>query len=108
MSAIGTSLAAAAAVVVVMAIVLYAVLAAAWRVVRDDGQVRILQVLSRHGAAPDQSLGMGGYDAAVAMRRCTFCADKAECDRWLASGAKQGPGAFCPNADFIGRVVRPG
>ena len=107
MSPIDTSLAALAAVVVVMAAVMYAVIAAAWRSMRDDGQTRIFQVLRRHGAGAEQAFGTPRHDAALAVRRCTFCAYKAQCDRWLASGAKNGLEDFCPNTDFIGRIAGP-
>lgn len=107
MNPIDTSLAALAAVVVVMAAVVYAVMAAAWRSMCDDGQTRIFQVLRRHGPGAEQAFGTPRQDAALAVRRCTFCAHKGECDRWLASGAENGLEDFCPNADFIGRIAGP-
>jgi hypothetical protein len=105
MNPIDTSLAALAAVVVVMAAVVYGVIAAAWRSMCDDGETRIFQVMRRHGAGADQAFGTARHDAVLAMRRCTFCAYKAECDRWLASGAKNGLDDFCPNADFVARIA---
>jgi hypothetical protein len=107
MSPIDTSLAALAAVVVVMAAIVYAVMAAAWRSMSDDGQTRIFQVLRRHGAGTDQPFATGRHDAVLAVRRCTFCSYKAECDQWLASGAKRGLEDFCPNAEFVARVAGP-
>lgn len=106
MSTFNATFAAFAALALVMGIVLYALLASAWRVVHDDGRLRLEQMLRRHGAPPEKALGMGGYQAAIATRRCAFCADKAACDQWFASGAKRGVEAFCPNADFIGRAAR--
>ena len=107
MSPIDTSLAVLAAVVVVMAAVVYAVIAAAWRSMRDDGQTRIFQVLRRQGAGSDQAFATGRHDAVLAVRRCTFCAYKAQCDQWLASGAKRGLEEFCPNAEFVARSAGP-
>ena len=96
-----------AAFAILIAVLLYARLATAWRVARGDGQLRLVQVLARHGKAIDQALGAGDYQAAIAMRRCAMCAatGKKACDQWLASGTKQGIEAFCPNSEFIARVT---
>lgn len=93
-----------ATLAILAAAILYARLAAAWRFAHDNGRLRLVQMLARHGA-PDQALGAGTCDAAVAMRRCMMCPQKKACDRWLASEARSGIDAFCPNAEFIGRVV---
>jgi ubiquinone/menaquinone biosynthesis C-methylase UbiE len=81
-----------------MGLILYAVLAATFRVVRGDGRLRIAEILRRQGSA-EEALDVGGYQAAVAVRRCMMCAHKAQCDEW--SGAKRSMEAFCPNAEFI-------
>lgn len=102
MSSFDASLAIIAALAVVLGVFLYAVLALGWRVLHDDARLRLDQMLRRHGAA----LGASGYQAAVATRRCVACANKAECDAWLRSGARGSIDKFCPNAAFIARVAR--
>lgn len=107
MSTLGINAAAAlAGLLIVMLLILYGVLAATFRVVRDDGRLRLLEMLRRQGSAAEAALDIGGsYQAAVAVRRCMMCAHKAQCDEW--SGAKRGMETFCPNADFIARVADP-
>jgi hypothetical protein len=80
-----------------------AVLVSAWRMLRDDGRLRLEQMLCRHGAKLNVAGERSPYEAAVAARRCVGCADKERCDAWLASGEREGFEAFCPNADFVGR-----
>lgn len=91
------------ALAILLAAILYARLALAWRSAHHDGHLRLVPMLARHGA-PDQALGTGTREAASAMRRCMICPQKTACDRWLASGARNGIDAFCPNAEFIARV----
>ena len=107
MSTFGVNAAALAGLVLVMVIglIVYGVLAAGFRIVRDDGRLRLAEMLRRQGT-PEQALDVGGgYQAAIAVRRCMMCAHKAQCDEW--SGAKRGMESFCPNADFIARVTAP-
>lgn len=93
-----------AALAILAAAILYARLAAAWRIAHDSGRLRLVQMLARH-AAPEQALGTGACDAAFAMRRCMMCPQQKACDRWLASEARSGIDTFCPNAEFIARVA---
>jgi len=93
-----------AALTVLIAAILYARLALAWRTAQDGGRLRLVHMLKRHGTAADQALGAGGQQAAIAMRRCMVCPGKRECDQWLASDEPSGIDAFCPNAEFIGRM----
>lgn len=88
------------ALAVLCAAILYTRIALAWRIGQDEGRLRLVQVLARHGA-PDQALGAAAFGAAVAMRRCMMCPHKTACDRWLSSGAPGSIGAFCPNAEFV-------
>ena len=104
MSSFNADLAAFAAFAVVFGAILYARLAAAWRLAQDDGRVRLTQMLAHHGAAADHAPGR--YHA-VAMRRCMLCPGKQACDQWLATGAQGGIDAFCPNAEFIRRLCSP-
>jgi len=104
MSTIGVNAAAAlAGLVIVIGLIVYAALAASFRIVRDDGRLRLAEMLRRQGTPADEALNVGGYQAAIAVRRCMMCAHKAQCDEW--SGAKRGMESFCPNADFIARVT---
>ena len=96
-----------AAVLATLGIILYAVLAAIWRVIHDDGRLRLAEMLRRQGAAPELTLNVGGYQTAIAVRRCMLCARKSECDQWLPSGAQRGMEAFCPTADFVARMSDP-
>jgi hypothetical protein len=105
MSSFNATFAAFAALALVVGVVLYAVLAVAWRMLHEDGRLRLEQMLRRHGATPEKAFAGPGYQAAVAIRRCIACSDKARCDEWLAKDAKRGMEAFCPNADFVGRVA---
>lgn len=110
MTSLASGSAVFAALAILIAVMLYARLAIAWRVAaQGDGQLRLVQVLARHGKAADQALGAGDYLAAIAMRRCAMCAatGKKACDQWLASGTKDGIDAFCPNSEFIARVTPP-
>ncbi len=102
MSTFAVTSAALAGLLIVMGLILYAVLAATFRVMRGDGQLRLAEMLRRQGTA-EEVLNVGGYQAAIAVRRCMMCAHKAQCDEW--SGAKRGMESFCPNADFIARVT---
>jgi hypothetical protein len=105
MSTFGVNAAALAGLVLVMVIglIMYGVLAAGFRIMRDDGRLRLTEMLRSQGT-PEQALDMGvGYQAAIAVRRCMMCTHKAQCDEW--SGAKRGMESFCPNADFIARVA---
>lgn len=102
MSTFGVASAALAGLLVVMGLILYAALAATFRVVRDDGRLRLAEILRQRGTAED-ALDIGGYQAAVAVRRCMLCGHKAQCDEW--SVARRGMEAFCPNAEFIARVA---
>jgi Family of unknown function (DUF6455) len=105
MSTFSVTSAALAGLLIVMGLFLYAVLAGTFRIVREDGRLRLAEMLRRQGTAAEEALGVGGYQAAIAVRRCMMCAHKAQCDEW--SGAKRGMESFCPNADFIARVTAP-
>lgn len=101
MSSFNASFPAIAALALILGVVLYALLASAWRILHDDGRLRLERMLKRNGASLGAALGTSGYQAAIATRRCVACADKAECDAWLRSGGRGSIPKFCPNADFI-------
>src|SRR5262245_29009172 len=104
MSTLGVTAAALAGLLIVAGFILYGVLAATFRAVRDDGRLRLLEMLRRQGGASEEAFNFAGYQAAVAVRRCMMCPHKVQCDEW--SGAKRGM-EFCPNAEFIARVTAP-
>ena len=103
MSTLGIDAAAAfAGLLIVAGLILYGVLASTFRVARDDGRLRLIEMLRRQGVASEEAFNVAGYQAAVAVRRCMMCAHKAQCDEW---SGKRGMEEFCPNADFIARVT---
>jgi len=105
MSTVGVNATALAGLVILIWVIVYAVLVAGFRIWRDDGRLRLAEMLRRQGGTPQQAFDLCGYEAALAVRRCMTCAHKAQCDEW--SGTKRGMETFCPNADFIARVTGP-
>jgi hypothetical protein len=103
MSTFNFGVAAVVTLVFVVGVVVYATLAGTLRVIRGDGRLRLAEMLRRQGSTPEQAFDFGGYQAAAAVRRCMMCAHKVQCDEW--SGAKRGIETYCPNANFIARVV---
>ena len=101
-----SSYAVMAALMAVMGALVYALLASAWRVLHDDGHLRLEHMLRRQGADPAGAPGLDGYQAALATRRCVACAHKNECEALLKSSARGNVPEFCPNGDFIRRVAR--
>jgi hypothetical protein len=75
----------------------YAYAATCWRMLHDDGRLRLRRLLARLGtslaAAPATEC-----EKARAARTCVACGEKARCDAWLAAHRRDGYAAFCPNA----------
>jgi hypothetical protein len=84
---------------------LYAVFVQSWRMLHDDGRLRLRRMLVRNGVSMGAA-GASSYELALAMRRCVACAGKAQCDAWLAAHSRAGFEKFCPNADLIARCAR--
>jgi hypothetical protein len=103
MSTVSVNATALAGLVIVIWLIVYGVLAAGFKIWRDDGRLRLAEMLRRQGSTPQQAFDLCGDQAAIAVRRCMTCAHKVQCDEW--SGAKRGLESFCPNADFIARVI---
>lgn len=82
--------------------IVYAMIVTCWRMLHDDGRLRLRRMLARRGltlaAAPATDC-----EKARATRSCIACDDKARCDAWLASRRREGFAAFCPNAGLIER-----
>ena len=84
---------------------LYAVFAQSWRMLHDDGRLRLRRMLARNGVTMGAAEA-SSYELALATRRCVACADKAQCDTWLAAHRREGFEGFCPNASLIERCAR--
>jgi hypothetical protein len=84
---------------------LYAVFAQSWRMLHDDGRLRLRRMLARNGVTMGAAEA-SSYELALATRRCVACADKARCDTWLAAHGHAGFEKFCPNADLIARCAQ--
>ena len=83
---------------------LYAVFAQSWRMLHDDGRLRLRRMLARNGIRM-AAAGASHYEMALATRRCVACAGKAQCDAWLAAHRREGFERFCPNAQLIARCT---
>jgi len=84
--------------------ILKALFAVPSRMLHDDGRLRLRRMLVRRGVSIAAAAAVVGDDElARATRCCVACADKARCDAWLASRAREGFEAFCPNADLVAR-----
>jgi hypothetical protein len=85
--------------------IFYALAATGWRMLHDDGRLRLRRLLARRGltlaAAPASDC-----EKALAARACVACGEKARCDAWLASRHRSGFAAFCPNAERIAHWSR--
>lgn len=83
----------------------YATAVSFWRMLHDDGRLRLRRLLVRRGltlaAAPASDC-----EKALAARACVACGEKARCDAWLASRRPSGFAAFCPNAERIAHWSR--
>ena len=84
---------------------LYAVFAQSWRMLHDDGRLRLRRMLARNGVTMGAAEA-SSYELALATRRCVACADEAQCDTWLAAHRREGFEGFCPNASLIERCAR--
>ena len=84
---------------------LYAVFARTWRILHDDGRLRLRRILARNGVAMAAAQA-SDFEMAFATRRCVACADKAQCDSWLAAHRREGFEVFCPNAELIARCAQ--
>ncbi len=86
--------------------ILKALFAASWRMLHDDGRLRLRRMFARRSVSIAAAAAVAGdYEIARATRCCVACADKAQCDAWLASRTRGGFEAFCPNADLVARCT---
>src|SRR3954466_10874494 len=71
---------------------------AGWRrATSREKDLQIWGVMRRAGIEPQDGAG-GDAQMAQAVRRCVLCPSIEECDHWLASGKREGLGAFFPQA----------
>ncbi len=72
----------------------------------------MVRMLARQGLAPPASARtVDGTEAAAqaaahAFRNCAMCQAAEECERFLASGDREGFEAFCPNSGYILQRLR--
>ena len=94
------------AMLALVAAVALPALVLAWRrVMHQEGPLRLAQAMRRHALKPEDAAGQERAFA-VAARRCALCSSPEECDAWLATGAREGSEAFCPNATFLENLER--
>jgi hypothetical protein len=75
--------------------------------VADKSPALLSQMLRSQGLDPEQPMfSADGREFGIAVRRCTRCTGRQRCREWLASGAREGYQAFCPNAAFIASARR--
>lgn len=80
--------------------IFYALGATGWRMLHDDGRLRLRRLLARQGVSL-ASAQASDCEKALAARACVACGEKTRCDAWLASRRRWGFAAFCPNAERI-------
>jgi hypothetical protein len=68
-------------------------------------RLELWRMLHRRGLTADDALGEP-RPLAMALRRCALCPSVEECRHWLASDAREGFEAFCPNSRYIERLER--
>lgn len=68
------------------------------------GQLEFWRMLRHYGVNPAPA---GDRALAVAVRRCTLCANVDTCNEWLAKGGKGKLEEFCPNARYVERLEGP-
>jgi len=72
------------------------------RVIRDDGRLRLLEMMQRRGAALPEPLSEPAVrNQAHALRVCVTCPNKDLCDEWLRGSRTGDSYAFCPNTHYI-------
>jgi hypothetical protein len=73
------------------------------RMMSREGDLQMWRTLHRVGLSPQDMAG-GDAKAARAVRRCMLCPSIEDCERWLASGSREGLADFCPNASFFAEL----
>ena len=68
-------------------------------------RLELWHMLHRRGLSAEAALAEP-RPLAMALRRCALCPSVAECRHWLASEAREGFDAFCPNSRYIRRLER--
>jgi hypothetical protein len=67
--------------------------------------LELWSMLQRRGLSAEAALEEP-RPLAMALRRCALCPSVEECRHWLASEAREGFDAFCPNSRYIQRLER--
>lgn len=68
-------------------------------------RLELWHMLHRRGLSAEAALAEP-RPLAMALRRCALCPSVEECRHWLASEAREGFDAFCPNSRYIRRLER--
>ena len=68
-------------------------------------RLELWHMLHRRGLTAEAALAEP-RPLAMALRRCALCPSVEECRHWLASEAREGFDAFCPNSRYIRRLER--
>ena len=68
-------------------------------------RLELWHMLHRRGLTAEAALAEP-RPLAMALRRCALCPSVEECRHWLASEAREGFDAFCPNSGYIRRLER--
>jgi hypothetical protein len=104
-----TSVAVYSSIAILVIVALYITLMA-WRGALGNERPLLLgEMLRRRGAnLPDAITRGPAYDYALAVRRCVNCVTADSCQKWLETNRQDGYAEFCPNAEFIGRLKKPG
>ena len=89
-------------------LVFYWLAKAARRMLRDEGPLRLAQVLrARKLSLPNPRSNAETLAAAHAVRRCAACAEHRRCDIAIAERDWKRLEAFCPNTGYIARRATP-
>jgi hypothetical protein len=70
---------------------------------RRNAPLEIWTLLRRRGIGVAEATE-SPRDFALALRRCALCARVDACNKWLASGTRDGHEEFCPNTAFFHRL----
>lgn len=92
--------------VTALALVLYGLVSAWRKMMRDRGPLPLYGMLKQKGLTPVDAGDRAGLEAlAHAARRCAHCSSSAQCEQRVAAGAP--PPADCPNAALFTGLARP-
>jgi hypothetical protein len=77
------------------------------RMVREDGPLRLTEMLKARGLSLPLDGEMSLRRAAMATRRCVLCAEHERCDRIIAAQDWKKLREICPNEAYIEIAATP-